>query len=64
MTQMQVSKVVGISRSYYSEIETGRKLPSGKVLLRLNQVLPIFLYFNDADRYQKGNVDKTREVKS
>ena len=49
-TQLEVSKSVGISRSYYSDIENGRSFPSGKVLLKINEVLPIFLIINDAKR--------------
>ena len=49
-TQLEVSKSVGISRSYYSDIENGRSVPSGKVLLKINEVLPIFLIINDVKR--------------
>ena len=49
-TQLEVSKSVGISRSYYSDIENGRSFPSGKVLLKINEVLPIFLIINDVKR--------------
>lgn len=49
-TQKEVSEKIGISRSYYSDIENGRSLPSGKVLFKINEVLPIFLTINDADR--------------
>lgn len=49
-TQLEVSKSVGISRSYYSDIENGRSFPSGKVLLKINEVLPIFLIMNDVKR--------------
>ncbi|MCR8853494.1 helix-turn-helix domain-containing protein [Lysinibacillus fusiformis] len=48
-TQQCVAEKVGISRSYYNDIENGRVLPSGKVLLKLNKVLPIFLILNDVN---------------
>ena len=43
-TQATMSKEVGISRSHYSQIETGEKEPSLKVGLRIKQVLD---YQND-----------------
>lgn len=50
LTQKEVADQTGISRSYYSDIENGRSLPSGKIIFNLNNVLPIFLKQNDADR--------------
>lgn len=50
LTQYQVSEKIKISRSYYSDIENGRTFPSGKMMLRINEVLPIFLFNNDAKR--------------
>lgn len=50
LTQYQVSEKIKISRSYYSDIENGRTFPSGKMMLRINEVLPIFLFINDAKR--------------
>ena len=47
LTQEEVAKKVGISRSYYGDIETGRTLPSGRTFLKINDVLPIFLVIND-----------------
>ncbi|NWO14667.1 helix-turn-helix transcriptional regulator [Virgibacillus sp.] len=51
-TQKEVSEKIGISRSYYSDIENGRTLPSSKILFKINSILPIFLAINDADRIQ------------
>lgn len=48
-TQLNVAEKVGISRSYYSDIENGRVLPSGKVLLKINEILPFFLIPNDVN---------------
>lgn len=48
-TQKETAKKIGISRSYYSDIENGRTLPSSKILFNINNVLPIFLTINDAD---------------
>lgn len=53
MTQEEVAHKVGISRSYFSDIENGKAFPSGRVLLRINNVLPIFLDVNDVDRDYK-----------
>lgn len=38
-TQATFSKTVGISRSHYSQIETGEKEPSLKVGLKIKRVL-------------------------
>lgn len=50
LTQYEVSTKIKISRSYYSDIENGRTFPSGRMMLRINEVLPIFLFINDAER--------------
>ena len=47
LTQVEAAEKIGISRSYYGDIETGRTLPSGKIFLKINEVLPIFLAIND-----------------
>lgn len=52
-TQQETAIRVGISRSYYCDIENGKKTPSGKLLFKINEVLPIFLTKNDADKGQK-----------
>lgn len=49
LTQKQVADKVKISRSYYSDIENGRTIPSVNVLLRLNSIMNIFLISNDVD---------------
>lgn len=49
-TQKEVSEKIGISRSYYSDVENGRTVPSGNTLFKINEVLPIFLTISDADR--------------
>lgn len=48
-TQKEVSEKIGISRSYYSDIENGRTLPSSKILFNINNVLPIFSVIDDAN---------------
>lgn len=50
LTQEEVAKKVGISRSYYGDIETGRTLPSGRTFLKINDVLPIFLVIDDVGK--------------
>lgn len=39
MTQKQVAKEVGISRSFYSEIENGAKYPGGKTAKKIADAL-------------------------
>lgn len=56
LTQKEVASRIGISRSYYSDIENGRTLPSSGILFRINDILPIFLLSNDADRVHKEKV--------
>lgn len=35
LSQAQVAKMLGISRSFYNQIENGERNPSGKVALRI-----------------------------
>lgn len=53
-TQIEAAEKLGISRSYYSEIETGTSLPSLSLVLKINNVFPFFLLINDADRNGSG----------
>ncbi len=62
LTQKEVSKLIGISRSYFSDIENGRSVPSGRVLLKINEVLPIFLIINDADKDKNINEEESQHV--
>ena len=41
-TQQQVADKLGISRSYYSDIENKKKMPNGSIVFKLNEVLPLF----------------------
>ncbi len=41
---------IGISRSYYGDIETGRTIPSGKVFLKINEITSIFLLNDDVGK--------------
>lgn len=43
-TQQTMSDAVGISRSHYSQIETGEKNPSLEIAMRIKDVLG---YYND-----------------
>jgi len=54
-TQKETAGKIGISRSYYSDIENGRTLPSSKILFNINNVLPIFLPINVADGLHESN---------
>lgn len=51
-TQKEAAEKIGISRSYFSDIENGRTLPSGEILFNINDEFQIFLTNNDADRVQ------------
>ena len=54
LTQKQAADLIGISRSYFSDLEAGRYYPSGKVLLKLNSEFNIFyLLSNDGKTRQK-----------
>lgn len=44
-TQLQVSKDTGISRSYLSDVENGRYMPSVETLIKLASYLEIDLNF-------------------
>jgi len=47
ITQNEASKLVGISRSYFADLESGRYLPSGRVMLKLDEVFNIFYLMNN-----------------
>jgi transcriptional regulator with XRE-family HTH domain len=53
LTQNELSKILGISRSYYSDIENGRLLPSSTILFEMNKVLKIFT-MNDVNSVNKN----------
>ncbi|WP_368905922.1 helix-turn-helix domain-containing protein [Staphylococcus haemolyticus] len=53
LTQNKLAIKVGVSRSYISDIENGRLIPSGKIILKINQILPIFLDINDVNNRNK-----------
>lgn len=44
-TQLQVSKDTGISRSYLSDVENGRYMPSVETLIKIASYLEIDLNF-------------------
>lgn len=49
LTQNELAIKVGLSRSYISDIENGRLIPSGKIILKINQIIPIFLDIDDVN---------------
>lgn len=57
-TQQEAADRIGISRSYFSDIESGKTIPSGKTLFSINEVIPIFLPFNVADGCQYKEVEQ------
>lgn len=49
-TQQKCADALGISRTYYSDIENGKVMPSFEIVLRINDLFPFFLIVKDADR--------------
>lgn len=47
LTQEVASSLVGISRSYFSDIERGRYFPSVKLLIKLNNEFQFFYLTNN-----------------
>lgn len=43
-TQLETSKMLGISRSYYSEIENGVSIPSLQLAIKINSLFPFFYF--------------------
>ncbi|MEK4023501.1 helix-turn-helix domain-containing protein [Sporosarcina sp. FSL W7-1283] len=64
-TQKKAAEKIGISRSYFSDIENGRTLPSGEILFNINDEFQIFLIICDADRVrnESGRKVTNTEVK-
>lgn len=57
LTQEQASYLIGISRSYFSDIETGRYFPSLRLLNKLNHEFQLFyLIPNDGNAIQKQEI--------
>ena len=57
LTQEEMAAKIGISRSYYGDIETGRTIPSGKVFLKINEITSLFLLNDDVGKktYERRN---------
>lgn len=62
MTQEEFSKVIGISRSHYSDIETGKSNPSLEVLDKINCKQHIFFIDIDADRKNWNEFSENSDV--
>lgn len=52
LKQSDIAKLIGISRSYYSEIEVGTKTPSGKVAKKIADFFKVdmTIFFEDDGR--------------
>jgi putative transcriptional regulator len=52
LSQQKVADLVGISRSYYSEIEVGVKTPSGKTAKKIADIFDVdmAIFFDDHGR--------------
>lgn len=57
-TQQEAADKIGISRSYYCDIENGRSTPSGNTLFAINEVMHIFFTLNDVNTVHKREVRK------
>ena len=57
LTQQTLSEAIGISRSHYSQIETGEKDPSLKVSLKIKRVLK----YQGDDLFFKQKCPETRQ---
>ena len=57
LTQEQVAERAGISRTFYTEIETGSKKPSNKTAKKIAQVLNFdwVIFFEDECRETQQN---------
>ncbi len=57
LTQEQTATLLGISRSYYADLETGRYYPSGRLIMKLNDVFNLFyLIENDGNTIHSESV--------
>lgn len=45
---------IGISRSYYTDLENGKYFPSQKTILKIYRVFPFFITINDGYTEQIG----------
>lgn len=53
LTQLEASKLVGISRSYLADIEANRYNPGGKLMMKLDKQFNLFyLLVNDGKTLQ------------
>lgn len=58
LTQQEASKRVGISRSYFADLESGRYYPSGRILIKMNEEFDIFVLLkNDGKTIQYKEVN-------
>ncbi len=49
LTQAQMAKLIGVSTSFITEIETGRKAPSFQTIERISEMTktPVWAFFNE-----------------
>ncbi|MCK5673498.1 MAG: helix-turn-helix transcriptional regulator [Spirochaetales bacterium] len=67
-SQYNLAELCGVSTSYISEIETGKKFPSAKTLQSIVKALEVkpyklFLDVNDIDDFDKEGLLSSLEVK-
>lgn len=61
LSQSAVASAVGISRGHYSDIENGRRDPSGKVAKKLADFFKVdmAIFFKDVGRKLRNDESKT-----
>ena len=61
LTQAEMARMAGVSRSYYSQLETGRRGPSVAMAKRIAEAIdcPWSLFFeqNEVNKHQKEEED-------
>lgn len=56
LTQEEMAQLIGISRSYYTQIENGTHTPSGLIALRLSNIFNVEMsefYHDGCCKYQQ-----------
>ena len=55
LKQLELARILGISRTYLSDLENDRYFPSGKLLFKISKELGIFFIHFDGNTFQKKN---------
>lgn len=58
LTQSEVAEIAGISRSYYTQIETGTRNPTGETALKISKALGFkmeYFFVRSVDNINRKN---------